>query len=693
MQIFKLSSAVAAAVSAFSFIGVTEASAAMVQPSHHPNLEVEAAPRPLAPHTTAPSPTYDDVQPAIIPSNLGNSSPYDSFTSISCSTPGNCTAAGSFFSASGQNLPMTQTSTNGVWATAIPAVFTGALATSNRSGSFTSISCSAPGACTAVGDFAGQSITETSTNGVWAPVHATTFNPTIALSPDGANDHLFSVSCSSAGNCTAAGDYANGDGYNVPMTVTSTNGVWGDAVPATFPSDYPGASVFNFRAISCSSAGNCTAGGIDYRSNGFFATSTNGVWATAVVVPKIYLISSISCTAPGSCTAAGTLVDAQRNFRAMTITSTSGVFAEKVQVAIDPSLEPEYPGERLDAVSCTSPGNCTAVGSYWDVNYATQAVIATSTNGVWAAPTPLTLPADQSSVLQGAWLTAVSCAGPGSCTAAGMAFTSSGSQALTVTMSQGTWLPAVVASFAQGVSQAQRNDNFTAISCSAPGNCTAAGTFTDTNNNYPAMTQTLSQVAPVPSAPTGLAVTFGNQSATLKWIAPTPTEGAAVTGYHVTSSPSSQGCTTTGSFICTVSGLTIGTRYSFTVVALSGNGPSLPSTSVSGVAVKTATISSFRFENSTLTASLKDQVSAVARDLAAHGYKNVSVFGYANAGADSTLSVARARSVQSFLRLRLTALKVRGVTITITGGSTTTKFTTNHGADHSGNRCVVVAFA
>jgi outer membrane protein OmpA-like peptidoglycan-associated protein len=144
---------------------------------------------------------------------------------------------------------------------------------------------------------------------------------------------------------------------------------------------------------------------------------------------------------------------------------------------------------------------------------------------------------------------------------------------------------------------------------------------------------------------------------------------------------------------CTVTGLNPGTRYTFSVVAQNSRGTSVPSTSASIVAVKTTTISSFRHENSTLTAALKDQVAALARDIAKNGYKQVSLFGYSNNGADSALSVARARSVQSFLGLRLTELKVRRVAISVAGGQSTTKFTTGNGTNLSGNNCVVASLS
>jgi prepilin-type N-terminal cleavage/methylation domain-containing protein len=81
--------------------------------------------------------------------------------------------------------------------------------------------------------------------------------------------------------------------------------------------------------------------------------------------------------------------------------------------------------------------------------------------------------------------------------------------------------------------------------------------------------------AAVPGAPTTVIATPGSNSATVSWSAPASTGGSAITGYTVTSIPGYFTCTTTG-LTCIVSGLTNGTRYSFSVIATNniGSGPS-----------------------------------------------------------------------------------------------------------------------
>jgi hypothetical protein len=77
-----------------------------------------------------------------------------------------------------------------------------------------------------------------------------------------------------------------------------------------------------------------------------------------------------------------------------------------------------------------------------------------------------------------------------------------------------------------------------------------------------------------PSAPTAVVATAGNTLALVSWHAPA-SNGHPITGYTVTSAPGAKTCTTGGALSCTVSGLTNGTSYTFSVTAANvvGTGP------------------------------------------------------------------------------------------------------------------------
>jgi LPXTG-motif cell wall-anchored protein len=98
---------------------------------------------------------------------------------------GYCTAAGRFYDLAGNYQAFTQTSTGGTWAVAVPATFGTDVKNANPNAEFNSVSCVSPGTCTAAGrlkDLDGnrQAFTQTSTG-----------SGTPLLPPTGANTNGF----------------------------------------------------------------------------------------------------------------------------------------------------------------------------------------------------------------------------------------------------------------------------------------------------------------------------------------------------------------------------------------------------------------------------------------------------------------------------------------------------------------------
>jgi hypothetical protein len=83
--------------------------------------------------------------------------------------------------------------------------------------------------------------------------------------------------------------------------------------------------------------------------------------------------------------------------------------------------------------------------------------------------------------------------------------------------------------------------------------------------------------ASVPGYPTGIGATVTSPTTVaVTWIAPYSNGGAPITKYTVTASPSGMTCTT-GTTSCTVTGLTSGDAYTFTVTATNASGNSVAS--------------------------------------------------------------------------------------------------------------------
>ena len=120
---------------------------------------------------------------------------------------------------------------------------------------------------------------------------------------------------------------------------------------------------------------------------------------------------------------------------------------------------------------------------------------------------------------------------------------------------------------------------------SGPLNCTVKGlsngtayTFTVTATNgvgTGALSAPSSSVTPatMPDPPTGVSGTSGNGQVSVSWAAPANDGGSAITGYVVEAAPGGKSCSwSSGPLNCTVTGLSNGTAYTFTVTATNSAG-------------------------------------------------------------------------------------------------------------------------
>ena len=83
---------------------------------------------------------------------------------------------------------------------------------------------------------------------------------TAALNRGGAAE-IGSVSCSSAGNCSAGGAYTDSSGRGQAFVVNQVNGTWHTAIEVPGTAALNKGGVAGVASVSCASAGNCSAGG------------------------------------------------------------------------------------------------------------------------------------------------------------------------------------------------------------------------------------------------------------------------------------------------------------------------------------------------------------------------------------------------------------------------------------------------
>lgn len=324
--------------------------------------------------------------------------------------------------------------------------------------------------------------------------------PANAAVTRGGGSVIESVSCPSAGNCGAVGEYNDSSGNTEGLLLTETAGKWATGVEAVLPANagasaaIPGAFV---RQVSCASAGNCSAVGtyVDSSGNqeGLLLTEKAGSWSAAVeaALPTNAVSSNqfvqwggLSCASAGNCTAVGQYtVGGAADFGGLLVTETDGSWSAGVEAA------PPVPdsGAWLDSVSCASAGNCTAVGAYADSSFGEHGLLLTETAGSWAPETEAALPADNMNL--GAEVTSVSCASAGNCTAVGVYDISAvfvarddveeRAKGLLLTETAGSWATGTEAALPANADGPIAVDPVypPAVSCSSAGNCTAVGGY------------------------------------------------------------------------------------------------------------------------------------------------------------------------------------------------------------------------
>jgi hypothetical protein len=431
-------------------------------------------------------------------------------SAVSCPSAGVCVAAGTWTNSDGQSYPLaerwqggrwsisamanpvtsTQTVLTGVACTAAAACiavgyfanpyFTQTLAeawngkswsvqrtqnvpnpTSSVWGQLNGIWCVSAKACTAVGDYEGtvnQSTLAESWNGKTWSIKPT---PNLAGDPDNA---LNSVSCGSARQCLAVGEYTSKSSSNGPLAESWNGKAW--SVEKT-PAPAKTQDSFLYGAF-CPSASVCLAVGSADTSSGSrpFAQRWNGhTWAietapspagaTESELTGIWCLSARACVAVGSGSSGivtTTLALTWTGSASWSVTSTPNLVEPQASV--------------LNGVSCTAADHCLAVGDY--ANPAGTRPLAELWNGTaWtivATPSP--------AGTQAASLAGVSCAATDDCVAVGTSFNGTENVTLAEAWNGTTWsiTPTPNVAGAQG-------SFLSAVSCPSAAQCAAVGYY------------------------------------------------------------------------------------------------------------------------------------------------------------------------------------------------------------------------
>lgn len=386
---------------------------------------------------------------------------------------------------------------------------------------------------------------------VWLPNNANT-------APGGQTAGLYAISCFALGDCEGAGQYMDAAGESQAMVVNESGGIWGQASELALPAGAD-TSFTNYGAalnsVACTSVGNCEAVGVYPDSydtqEAMMVREVDGVWQKAIetrlppgAVPpgqplpngqtQIAALTSVSCTRPGYCVAVGTYIDGGTGeLQGMAVSEAHGVWGQATEMT-----GPNQTSGALASVTCASPGNCEAVGSYIDAHSNILTLVVNEKDGVWGQPTGTSLPTNQMmNGWQGAYLSSVACSSVGNCTAAGnYVDTSTYYQGMVVSETNGVWGPATEISLPPNQTTGWQGATLMAISCPNQRSCEVGGYYIDASGAYQSM------VAPESNGVWGAAVQLPEPSGA-------PSAGIANANLNDLSCPKEGGCEEAGYYL------------------------------------------------------------------------------------------------------------------------------------------------
>ncbi len=335
---------------------------------------------------------------------------------LSCVSRSDCTAVGIYQVPSGTNRFFAVTERRGVWGKALSIATP--VATKHIDFEFPVLSCASAGNCAAGGSYGPGAFVVTETNGAWGKPKTVRSDPA-AISCPAAGDCTAAlnggflvrerhgtwhkafrvpglaalrhgqptdfgvISCPSVGNCSAAGSYEDSHFIDRSFVVTERHGSWGSVRSVRSP----GGAGLAVAALSCVSAGNCVAGGSDFKLSGeegaFAVTEKNGTWGTAETLPGTLKLGSgidqLDCPAAGVCSAAG-IFSVGRLSRPFVATEKNGTW-HAAQTIVGARRGPDIPS--LDRLSCAAAGDCVLAGAIATGSGAVQAGTTEQVKGRW----------------------------------------------------------------------------------------------------------------------------------------------------------------------------------------------------------------------------------------------------------------------------------------------------------------------
>ena len=359
-------------------------------------------------------------------------------TGLACSSVGNCTIVGTYQVGSGDTQSFVVDEVNGVWRPATRVALPSDALGKGQNAQLHAVACPRNGDCSVVGTFfanatnpvlAGFAINEV--NGAWG-------TPQVLAVPANANANPFptvaQIACSAPGDCSAIGNYVDDQNVQHAAIFSERAGLWSAGQPVSAPADASLYAHATLSALGCAPAGPCTAVGTYYDHRGatqVFATSdAHGTWSAGLPIamptnaalnPKafFYGYQDIACATATTCSAGGQYRASNGLYEGFIADEVNGVWHEASELALPDGSIAAGKNGGVVALSCVSAGNCRAGAAYLDAADHYQGLVVSQVNGHWATGSKIALPGGATSVGVAGGVYALVCHQDNRCTATG----------------------------------------------------------------------------------------------------------------------------------------------------------------------------------------------------------------------------------------------------------------------------------
>ena len=246
--------------------------------------------------------------------------------------------------------------------------------------------------------------------------------------------------------------------------------------------------------------------------------------------PSNYVINDLACTSPETCIAVGSYQYGNTGTAWLPFidVESNGTWQAAFQPQFSSSAPPNATGS-LQSVSCSSAGNCVAVGGLSETSLGGSGpFVVTQVQGTWSQGSFVSLPANAHI----GSLSAVACLSSSSCVATGSYETQAPYQSVpfSVSMSSGTWSNGQAIDLPNDRVSNNPNGQLNSVSCSSASSCVAVGFYSSTSGQVPLVASgTIASLATATSISLGDSFN-SSQTSVLTSVSCAPNDSCSATG-------------------------------------------------------------------------------------------------------------------------------------------------------------------